>query len=184
MCGDRLARLLIHLERTENPLFIAQVEPRGALGIDLPQALEHGRCAALGQLPLQALAHRAAGAAGCKVAAADETVEIQSRAADKNGALPAVENVLHAGVGLLREAGNRPALTRVGHADHVVRDALRLLGRGGGGADGHAAVDLHRVHRHDLAVKGLRERHAHFRFSGCRGSHHADHLRRHCITSV
>ena len=88
VCGDRLARLLIHLERTENPLFIAQVEPR-RFGIDLPQALEHGRCAALGQLPLQALAHRAAGAAGCKkVAAADETVEIQTRAADKNRALP------------------------------------------------------------------------------------------------
>ena len=43
------------------------------------------------------------------------------------------------------------------HVEHVVRHQGALLGRGLGGADVHAAVDLHGVGRDDLAVVFLGE---------------------------
>lgn len=62
---------------------------------------------------------------------------------------------------------------------HMVGDALHLLRSGGGGADGHAPIDLHGVHRHHLTAEAVGQRHAHFRFSCGSGTHHADDLRDH-----
>ena len=50
-------------------------------------------------------------------------------------------------------AGDGVVFVRVGHADHVVRDALHFLLRRRGGADDHAAVDLHRIAGDDLAAE-------------------------------
>ena len=74
----------------------------------------------------------------------------------------------------LRESGHRPALGRVGHCHHVVRDALCFLRRGSSGADGHAPVDLHGVHGHHLAAEALCQGHAHFGFAGGGGADDAD----------
>ena len=43
----------------------------------------------------------------------------------------------------------------VEEVDEVVRDAGAFVGRGGGGADGHAAIDLSGVGREDGAAEAL-----------------------------
>ena len=50
--------------------------------------------------------------------------------------------------------GHGEVLFRVGHVHHVVGHALHLLMGGLGGADVHAAVDLHGVGGDHLAVVG------------------------------
>ena len=152
------------------------MEPCGAVRVDGLQFCQQRADALLLQPLLQALPGHTAGASGGKVRAADQGLQIQPRAAHQNRAAAPAEDILHAGVGLRYEPGHGPALGGIGHAHHVVGDALHLLRSGGGGADGHAPIDLHGVHGHHLAAEAAGQRHAHFCFSCGGGTHHADDL--------
>ena len=57
---------------------------------------------------------------------------------------------------------------------HMVGDPLRLRLRGGGGADGHPPVDLHRVDADHLAVVPFRDLNAQGGFAAGRGAHNTN----------
>ena len=172
--GDGLPRLLPDLQGPDDPLLVLQVELFGGGGVDLPQFFQQ-RGGALGGHPLlQGCSDLPALTALGEVGAPDQGVQPQSGAPHQHGELPPAEDILHAWVGLTDVPGHGPALTGVRHGDHVVGDALRLLRRGGGGADGHAPVDLHGVRRDHLAAESSGDGHAHLGFSAGRGAHDAD----------
>ena len=81
-----------------------------------------------------------------------DRLHVEPGAADEQRALAARLDVGDRGARLLLEARDRPLLARVGDVDQVVRHRGPLGGGGLGGADVEAAVDLHRVDRHDLDV--------------------------------
>ena len=108
----------------------------------------------------QLLPQRGVGRTVGKGAPGDERVDIQPRAADDDRQFSAREDVIHAGGRLLSVARDGVVFRGVGDVDHMMRHALHLFRRGLGRADVHAAVDLHRVGRDDLAPEPLRERHA------------------------
>ena len=177
--GDGLAGLIPHLQRPEDALFVAGVQPCGAVRVDGLQLCQQRADALLLQPLLQTLPGHTTGASGGKVRAADQGLQIQPRAAHQNRAAAPAEDILHTDIGLRYEPGHGPALGGIGHPHHVVGDALHLLRSGGGGADGHAPIDLHGVRGHHLAAEAVGQRHAHFRFSRGGGTHHTDDLRDH-----
>ena len=181
---DGLPRLVIDLQRPDDPLLIPQVQPRRALRVHGPQRLQQRLRAILRQLFLQFPAYLPALAAGGKVLPPHQRVQIQPRAPHQHRPISPPQDVLHTRVRLPDVPGHGPALRRVRHGHHVVGHALHLLRRGGGGADGHAPVELHGVHGHHLAVKALCQRHAHLRLAAGRGPHHADDLVVHVLTSI
>ena len=60
-------------------------------------------------------------------------------------------------VGELHEPRRTEHFPRIGDVDEVMRDGGALLGRRLGGADVHAAIDLHGIHADDFAVELRRQ---------------------------
>ena len=175
MLGDGPAGLLPHLQRTDDALFIPQVELLRRNGVDTAQLLQQRFNALVPGAALQFLPYLRALRPGGKVRAPDQSVQIQPRAAHQHRQLAPPQDILHAQIRRLHIPCRRPTLRRVGHGYHVVGDALHFLGRRCGGPHRHAPVDLHGVHADHLAVKALGQRHAHFRFSRGGRAHHAQH---------
>ena len=172
--GDGLAGFPVDLQGPEDALAVGGVEPLGALRVHPAQLRQKGLDSPRLQLPLQLGADRAAGAAGGEGAAGDEGVQVEARAARQDGEFVSGQDGLDAGVRLLSEAGRGPALPGVGHGHHVVGDALHFLLRGGGGADGHALVNLHGVNADHLAAAALGQEHAEFGLAAGGGAHDAE----------
>ena len=160
MLRDGLAREDIDLHGAHDALFVRGVELCRPLGVDLAQLAEQALAADLVVALAQLLPQRGVGRTVGKRAPGDERVDIQPRAADDDRQFSAREDIIHAGGRLLSVARDGVVFRGVGDVDHVVRHALHLFRRGLGRADVHAAVDLHRVGRDDLAAEPLRERHA------------------------
>ena len=133
------------------------MEPGRPLGVDLAQLAEQALAADFVIALAQLLPQRGVGRAVGKGAPGDERVDVKPRPADDDRQFSAREDIVHAGGRFRRVARDGVVLRRVGDVDHVVRHALHFLRRGLGRADVHAAVDLHRVGRDDLAAEPLRE---------------------------
>ena len=80
----------------------------------------------------------------------DHGLQVEPRAADEERPPPPRRDVVHRPPGLGREPGHRELVPGVGDVDQVVRHLGPLGRRRLGRPDVHAAVDLHRVDRHDL----------------------------------
>ena len=160
MLRDRFACKNVDLHGAHDALFVRGVELGRPLGVDLAQLTEQALAADLVIALAQLLPQRGVGRAVGKRAPGDERVDIQPRAADDDRQFCARENVIYTSGGLLGVARDGVVFRGIGDVDHVVRHALHLFRRGLGRADVHAAVDLHRVGRDDLAAEPLRKRHA------------------------
>jgi len=170
-------------DKIVNPaLLIRRMEAFRRLRVHLPQLLQKRADALPGQLGLELPADSAAGVAAGEGPALHHRIQPQPGAAHQDGPLSPPQNVVHNGDGRLGVPGGGPLLRRVRHGDHVMGDPLHLRRRGGGGADGHAPVDLHGVHGHHLAVQLPGQGHGHFRFSAGGGSYHAQNGHRRLLS--
>ncbi len=112
--------------RADDALFVVRVQRGGAFRINGAQLGEEDLAALVIPAPLQKPARLSAGRAGSVTVSAQERVEVQPRAADKNGQPSAREDAVHAFGGVRGVARHGVILARVDHADHVVRHAPRL----------------------------------------------------------
>ena len=176
MLRDGLARFIVDFQRAQDALFVVHMEPCGGGGVNAGQLCVQRLDALGGQTVFQHLARFAGALALGEAAARHQGVEIQSRAAHDDGQLASRQNIVHAGGCLLDETGHGVGLLWIGNADHVVGDALHFLRCGGGGADGHAPVDLHGIGGDDFAVKLFGQLDAELCFAAGGGAHDADDL--------
>ena len=144
------------------------MEISGGLGVDASELDEHRLAALLVPAGFQLRAVSAVLVTAGEAVTGEQGIEVQSRAADDDGLLPAREDIVDALRRVVRIAGDGVVFPRVGDADHVVRDPLHLLRRRRGGVDDHAAVDLHRVAGDDLAAEHFRKLDAEPRFAAAR----------------
>ena len=140
-----------HLQRPHDAADVGGLDAGRGVGVDLGQlgveaSAPPGAAAASSSLGPQ---RTVLGREGHRV---DDGLHVQAGAAHEQGPAPARLDVGDRGAGFGLEAHHRPLLVGVAHVDEVMRDAGPLGGRGLGGADVHAAVHLHRVHRDDLDV--------------------------------
>ena len=149
------------------------MQPLRGIGVHLPQLLQNGFDPLPLQPLLQLLPHFAAGVAAGKAVPFHQRVQPEAGAAYQNGQLASCQNVVNDGHRHLRIAGGRPLLRRIRHRHHMVRHAVHLLFRRGGGADGHAPIDLHGVHGDHFPVKFFRQQYAQRGLSAGRGAYHA-----------
>ena len=141
----------IDLQRPDNPPFIRRVKPRARFGVNLFEARKKGLDARLTRLRFQRFAH-AGRRAGGKAAPKKQAVGIKPRSAAHDADFPARQNILQHRLCQLDVFSDGKILAGVCDADHMVRHALHFLRRRRGGADCHAAVDLHGVAGQHLAV--------------------------------
>ena len=80
-----------------------------------------------------------------KIIATDQAVHIKACAAGDNGGFAPSQNVIHDGRGHVCVAADGEILRRVADIDHVMGDALHFFLGWLGGADIHAAIDLHGI---------------------------------------
>ena len=92
-----------------------------------------------------------------KAVVVDQAVDIEPGATDDHRQMAARENVVDRLLGAFLERQRIKRLVRIKDIEHVMRHALHLLRRDLGGADVHAAVDLHGIAGNDLCVEGFRE---------------------------
>ena len=78
--GDGPPRLVVDLQRPENPLLIGAVEPRGGGGVDLPQCLPEGLNPLLREPPLKLRPHCPAGVSGGEGPPGHNGVQIEAGA--------------------------------------------------------------------------------------------------------
>ena len=173
---DGFPRLPPDLQGPKNPLFIRRVEALRRLGVHGPQLLQKGGDAPGFQLPLQLRPDGPASLTGGEGAAPDHRLQPQPCAPYQNGQLPPPEDIVHNGDGGLRIPGGGPALPGVRHGDHMMGHAAHLRLGGGGGADGHAPVNLHGVGGDHLAAESLGQQHTQGGLAAGSGAHHADNL--------
>ena len=92
------------------------------------------------------------GRVGSKAVAPDQGVHIKTGAAGDDGYLSPGENVLDNRRGRFAIAADGEILIRLADIQHMVGNALHFFRRGLGGADVHAAIDLHGIAGNYLAV--------------------------------
>ena len=149
MLGDGFPRFQVNLQRPQNPLPVE--DPVGGVRIDFPKPGQHGGKADFVGFGFQ-LFPDAGGRKGGKVVAPDEAVHIQPGSSGDDGGFSPGDDVVHNGGGHGAVPGHGKVLVRLRYVDHMVGDALHLLRARLGGADVHAAVDLHGVAGDHLAV--------------------------------
>lgn len=128
--------------------------------------------APFGQFRLQAGAHLRVGAG--EVQGVDGTAYVQAGAADQDRGAALGEQPVDLGAGQPLVLGDAGGPCDVPDVQEAVRYALLLLGREFGGADVHAAVELHGIGVDDLAAHVLRERDAQIGLSGRGGTDDGD----------
>lgn len=133
------------------PPVAGQDRPR-RLGVDGGQAGVQRSGAPLLQLGLQSGPHLGVGAG--EVQGVDRGAHIEARAADEHGAAPGGEQAVDLEPGQALVLGDTGRLRDVPDVQEVVRDAVPLLLGELGGADVHAAVQLHGVGVDHLTVQG------------------------------
>ena len=170
MLGDGLSRGQIDLQGTDDPLLIVGVETGGGIRVRPGQLVQQG-LAPLPPDPLLQLGTE--GAVRVKVGEGPpgkQGVDIQSGPSGHDGQTAPGENVVHTAGGHVHIPGHREVFFRLGHIQHMVGHTLHLLMGGLGGADVHAAVDLHGVGGHHLAAPGLGQRHRQLCLAGGGGA--------------
>ena len=176
MGGDCLAGEHIDLQGADNPLFIGWMEKCRPIRINLSQVREQYITAECIIFFIQGSTQYIIFGAGAKGPAGEQGINIKSRAAHQNRNATAAENILTAGSGILHIAGDGIILHRICHINHMMRYGRLLFSGGFGGADIHAAVDLHRVGRDDLAAQRFGKNDAQVRFSAGRWACHHQHF--------
>ena len=171
----------IYLQGPEDAPLVVGVELFRPLGVHPPELVIEG-CDALGRRPGLELFPPAAGEGG-KLPSGDQVVDIQPRAPYQDGQPAPGQDVLHTGGGVGYIPGHGVVLGRVRHVQHVVGDPPHLRRGGLGGADVHAAVDLHGVGGDHLAPGEKGQLHAQGRFARGRGAADHDYFIRHTITA-
>jgi hypothetical protein len=115
------------------------------------QGLDALRC----QLILQPGTHRRVGRRDIKTI--ERGADIETRATNQDRLVSAGPNAAHVQTGLQLVCRDAGLLTNVQDVELMVGDSPALLDRGLGGADVHAAVELHGIGVDDLAVQLLSE---------------------------
>ena len=159
MGGNGLTGFIVYLQRPDDPLPVRRVKPLPGIGIDALQQTEHGFHALGVRLCFQLSPH-ACGGEGGKLVAPDQAVHVKSGAAGDDGGFAPGDDIVHDGSGHSAVAADGEVLVRVRHIDHVVGDSLTLFRTGLGGADIHAAVDLHGIAGYHFAVEFLCQFHS------------------------
>ena len=158
--GDGLAGELIDLQGTDDPLFIGRMKKCRPIRVNLSQFREQYITAECIIFFVQGSTQYIIFGARTKGPAGEEGINIKPRAAHQNRNATAAENILAAGSSILHIAGDGIILHRICHINHMMRYGRLLFSGGFGGADIHAAVDLHRVGRDDLAAQRFGENNA------------------------
>ena len=144
---------------------VVGVQPGGAGRIDLRQpGVQGGAAEALGLFG-QALPQVGVGGRAVEQAV-QQRLEVERRAADEQRRAcrgPRSRGTHSAAP--LQPPGHARRLPRVEHVDQVVRHPAALVGVRLGRADVHAAIQRHRVHRHDLRAEALGQLDAEGRFA-------------------
>ncbi len=147
-----------HLQRTLDALAVTGCQAgsrgrvyQGQFGMQRGPAL-------LGGLRFQLRAHVGVGG-GHVVNAVEQRLEVQHGAAHQQRQRAARADLGHQPGGVLHKLGRAVGLQRVADVDEVVRHGGKLVGRGLGGADVHAAVDQGRIDADDLDRQTLLGQH-------------------------
>ena len=151
--GERLAGQLHHLQRPHDAPAVGGQDRRRGGRVAAGQLGVQRRDADLGEPGLPPGPHLRVG--GRERPVVEQRLDVEHRAADDDRHRSARRDRLDVGGGGLLVAGDGRGLGDVEHVELVVRDAAPFAGRQLGGADVHAAVELHRVGVHDLAAEPL-----------------------------
>jgi hypothetical protein len=119
--------------------------------------------------------HRGVGAR--EVQLVEDGAHVAARAADQERHDACGAQPVDLGAGHPRVLGHRRRLAHVPEVEQVVRHAVPLAGVGLGGADVHAAVQLHRVGVDHLAAEPVRQGDSEGGLAGGGGAHQRDHRR-------
>ena len=164
--GD--ARGMVDLQRADHALDVVFVNGGGAFGIDRRKALVQSAVAVLRGKGEQLLAQGRIGVGLLKAASAQEGVKIEPRPAAKNGQASPGGKLVNDRGGRLDVFGAGEGGVGVGQVEKVMRNACLFLLGGLGGANVHAAVDLHGIAGEDLSAKALCQKDGQRRLSACR----------------
>ena len=171
-------------ERALDALRVGRRQARGGGRVDAGKLGMQRRPAARGGLGIDARAHPGIGL-GHGVQAFAQGLEVQHRAADQQGQVSALRDLVDEPPRVGHEARRGIGLRRIEDVDQVVRHLGALGSAGLGGADVHAAVDEGRIDADDLhrplARHGARKGHRHRRLAAGRGPGQAQCLRCHSV---
>ena len=142
-----------HLQGPDDPLFVVGVDAPGGVGVHLGQLGVQGGQALLSGAGLELGPKAAVRLEGGELPARHEMVDVKPRPPGDDGQLSPGQDAVHNGHGVRHVPGHGVVLLRLRHVDHVVGDAPLLRPGGLGGADVHAAVDLHGVGGHHLPAE-------------------------------
>ena len=121
-------------------------------GIDLLQAAVQDPGSLLPRFFLQRDPAGGIGVHLGKIDPVQEGLDIEARAPDEEGKASLLIDLPDGFLRLILKSDDVPVFRRFRGINEVVRDPLHLFGRDFGGADVHAAVDLHGVRRDDAPV--------------------------------
>ena len=159
LMAEGLAGGAIDFERADESPRVVRMDVRRGDGIDLRESLVERGLADFGELVFDLLAQLPVGGRAVEQAA-EQTLEIERRAADEEDLFAAGVDLGHRGGGRFDVLGDAVLVGRLDDVEQMMRHGGAVCGRRLGGADVHAAIDRHRVERDDFGVESLGERDA------------------------
>ena len=162
--GERLAGQLDHLQRPHDPAAVGGQDRRRRGRVAAGQLGVQRGHPDLGELLFPAGPHLGVG--GREGPFVEQRLDVEHRAADDDRQRTAGRDGLDVGGGGLLVARDGRGLGDVEHVELVVRDAAALGDGELGGADVHAAVQLHGVGVHDLAAEAFGDVERQLRLAG------------------
>ncbi len=180
MGGDGLAGEAEDLDGADDAALVGGVELRRPLRVEAAQRLQHffpaeGVVFGAQPFPQPVVPLRAFG----EIPSGEQRVDIEPGAAHEDRGLSLPQQPVADRARLLHVAGDGVVLRGRANVEHMVGHPGALFGRGLGGADVHAPVDLHGVGRDDLAAESLRELDAEAGFACGRRAADNDNFRLH-----
>ncbi len=147
--GNRLSRQPVDLQRALNALRVAWIEARRGGRIHQRQLCVQRRPASRRRFGVYPPADIGVGRRQC-IQSLGEGAVVKHRAADKQGNPPPRQYFNDGAERIFTETPRRIAFGGIEKIDQMVRHGAAFFGRGLGGADVHAAIDLRRIDTHDL----------------------------------
>lgn len=151
--ADGPAGELEDFEGADDAFLVVGVDASGGLGIGLGEAAMEGGQTNGGDLGPETLANGGVGA-GAFEEAVEQGLDIHGGAADGDDGFAATLNIGGGLMGEVEELIDAEGLRGLDDVDQMAGDLPSLLERRLGGADVHAAVNLHGIDADDLAGEG------------------------------
>ena len=157
--GDGLAGGQPDLQGPEGALFVVGVDLGGGLRIRLLQMDAQGGQAFRPDPGLELFPQAVVRLEGGELTACHQIIDVESGSPRHNGQSAPGQDIVHDGDGALDVPGHGIIFFRIGHVQHMMGNALHLFLGGLGGADVHAAVNLHGVGGHHLSPEAPGQSH-------------------------